>query len=529
MSKGIWTGIFCFVLLAGLSAQQAESKADTLTAEAASGINSVRTHELMPVFNPWLISSNPAGLIFNPELQTGRLHLSYHNSEGDYKRAQEGNELQRFSGSTDSYRKLGKSWVHGGFSYNKSFEKGCNYTLLNDPYRGSPYLLIDTMARNDIYDREYFSFEGELATPLTPWLTWGAGVAMKTGLSSQDRDPRPRNKVVNLDLASGLVLGKEKLSLGVNFLYAYYNEDIEVDIVEENTQHAFFQLHGFERHYSHVAASFNRLYKRSTWGGAAQLSYQGSMLKLVAGGDYRVLEETADDGRKAANASWSYLKNDSELEGSSLKLFTAGSLQHGRFIHHLDADWSRRYLLGTEILQRLEQVGEAGAVDWVDYGRVEKYASMQDKLQLSYHFLLMKDARRPSLQFELGLEDAIFAQEYSQPDRHESFRNRIYSASLMKSFYTGRHEFHLEAGIRSKRNLNEEADFDEESFLTQILHAPDHRYLSSDYHAPRAGIRYAFHPGRLFETINAGVDLEVLRSADDLERTIIMINTGVTF
>ena len=35
------------------------------------------TFDLMSVFNPWLQSTNPAGLRFNPDLDPGRLDLNY--------------------------------------------------------------------------------------------------------------------------------------------------------------------------------------------------------------------------------------------------------------------------------------------------------------------------------------------------------------------------------------------------------------------------------------------------------------------
>ena len=35
------------------------------------------TFEMMPLFNPWLASTNPAGPQFNPEILPGRLDLNY--------------------------------------------------------------------------------------------------------------------------------------------------------------------------------------------------------------------------------------------------------------------------------------------------------------------------------------------------------------------------------------------------------------------------------------------------------------------
>lgn len=520
--------LFLFLLsYAGMSAQEADSL--MRVKEDTSAFVSLSTFELMPLLNPWLMTSNPAGLIFNPDAHPGRLSLDYYGEHGDYKRVQQGNSLNQYSFRTERFKKLRKASVYGKFSYDKSFEKGCVYTNINDPYRGTPYLLIDTSGREDIYDREFFSVRGDISTPVFGAFSWGMGAGLSAGLSSQDRDPRPRNKVLDLDLSQGLLFSIPHFSVGVNLLYAYYNEDIEADIVEEHTQVAFFQLHGFDTYTYHVAASFNRLYKRHTGGGEGQVQIDLGGFNSLFGAKYLYIHETADDGRKAGDASWSYIKNDSELEGKQLEFFNASSFRHGNFLHSLNSGYRKRRMIGTEILQRLEQVGEAGAVDWVEYGREEKYTCSYYDLNIDYSFLLLERGFARNMELKLGVNYYGNEQTYFLPNMDDSYRNRVLSASLAKSFFLGRHELALGAGIKMKENLSASRNFNESSFISEKLLLPDFEYLTSDYKAPWMHISYTLDLDKLFDKYFISSDLSFYQGSNELKRTVINFTTGVIF
>jgi hypothetical protein len=515
-------GIILLALLTGFLVVSAEEP-DSLTYYSPS------TFGLMPVLNPWLNSSNPAGHSFDPAVAPGKMELNYRGEKGPYKRVQQGEEIQQYSLRTERYKRINKISFYGDFSYDKSYEKGVRYSNINDPYRGTPYLLIDTSGRYDIYDREFFTLRGDMALPVFRFLSWGFSADMNAGLSSQDRDPRPRNKVLNLDLSQGLLFSTPHVSLGVNALYSYYNEDIEIDIIEKFVHLAFFQLHGMDSYTYHVASSFNRLYKRNTYGGEGQLSLNVGGLHSLFGTKFLYINERVFDGRKAGNASWSYLKDDSHLEGNELEIFNATSFSHGPMLHSLSARYRMRHMVGAEILQRLEQVGEAGAVDWVDYGQEEKYASRIYDLGIAYSFLILERGFARNLQLDLGVDYLGSEQAYYLPDMDESYQNRIFSAAVRKSFFMGRHEIGLGTGMKLKQNLNASQTFDESGLISGILLLPDFEYLTSDYRAPWLEASYAVSMKRLFDKYFIRTNIAFYRGSNDMDRTIFNFSTGVIF
>jgi len=481
--------ICLFVQALAVVAQESDS-----TVRVASG-----TMELFPVLNPWLATSNPAGMRFNADMDAGDLTLNYNSENGSYKRAQEGDSLESYFLRTSSYKRMKNTWFYGNFQYEKSYERNCNYNLVNDPYRLTPYLLIDTMARNDVYDREFFNLRGDMSTPFARHFSYGLSVNMDVGLAAQDRDPRPRNKVMNLDVSQGFLFTNRGFSLGLNMLYSYYNEDIEADIIEENVQHAFLQLHGFDRYTYHVASSFNRLYQRSTYGGEGQLGLQLGGLHSIFGAKFLYLVETADDGRKAGNASWSYMKNDSELQGNLLSVYNTSTYSHGKFHHYLEVSNTVRYMLGAEIIQRLEQVGEAGAVDWVDYGREEKYGATYSDLAFSYTFLMMKEKYLRNVELNLGMAYREWDQGYYLPDRTESARNREIGGSVKKAFYLGLHEFTIGAGMNARKSLSAIQDPGTENFINEILTRPDFEYKTRNTTGKWISASWAVKLNRIFD------------------------------
>lgn len=495
---------------------------------------SATSFEMMPVMNTWLLSSNPAGHRFNVR-EPGRMSVNYTGETGDFKRAMEGDTLKVYSFKTEKYKRIERTFFYGAFSYDKSFERNVKYTNVNDPYRGTPYLLIDTTGRNDLIDREFFKLKGDISTPLFWRVNWGMSTDMKVGLAAQDRDPRPKNKVMDLGIASGFLVDLSPVRIGFNGLYSYYNEDIEVDIIEKNTQLLFLQMQGFTSFLRHEAASFNRLYQGKSYGGEAQLNVDIGPVNTLFGSKFLYMLETADDGRKAGDASWSYMKGDSELEGNELYLYNRTTLRTGKILQAANASFRESYRIGSEIIQRLEQVGEAGAVDWVDYGKEEKYVSNSYELDMDYAFYTMYDACRKGFEFRLGASYLGGDQSYFLPDMHLDHKSQILRMAIGQSLYVGAHEFTILLSSEAKKNLESSRQFPSEGFISENILYHDYRYLTGDYRMRSVDLAYAVDMNRLFEKYFLRVKVSEYHAQffnprnSGGKRVIFSISTGVIF
>ena len=489
---------------------------------------SLNSFDLIQVLNPWLFSTNPAGLSLNPNILPGKMVLGYHAETGDYKRVQQGENINHYNFQTQRYTKTENTFLYGNFSYDKSFEKGIDYSDVNNPYRGTPYLLIDTIG-NDIYDREFFSLEGKLSTPINHNISWGLSTGLNVGLASQNRDPRPKNKVLNLSVSPGLLFSFSKLNLGFNLLYNYYNEDISISIIEENKQIAFFQLHGLGTNIYHVASSFSRLYKQYSLGGETQVNYRSGNLNSLSGAKLQYIKEIANDGRKAGNASWSCIKNDSELEGIKLEIYNSTIINNNSSIHHFYTNLKINNMLGTEIIQRLETSAESGITNWVTYANEEKYCSTQIDAGFSYNYLKMKEEFFRNYEFKFAVNYHGFEQTYYLPNREEVYKNLMFSLGFDKSFYLSSHIFSISAGFKYKKNISSNQNFEENNFIIDKILLPDFNFLTSNFYAPWFKLSYEIPLNKIFDKYFFMTSVNLYRGNNNQTRTIFNFSTGVIF
>ncbi len=484
--------------------------------------------DIIRLLNPWLSGSNPAGMAFNPELYPGEMKLDYYSEKGDYKQVQHGDKLNSYSFGTRSYSKIGNSLFYGCFNYNKSFEKGTDYTNINDPGRETPYLLTDSIG-GDVYDRELFSIEGKMSTPLGHAIMLGLAGSLDVGLATQDRDPRPMNKVLKLSLSPGLVFSLPSIKIGVNLLYSYYNEDIEIDIIEANKEHDFFQMHGLGTYIFHEARSFNRLYKQNRIGTEGQLNYKHGNINNMSAIKLQYATETADDGRKAGNASWSYIKNDSRLDINSMEAFNTTTISKNSFIHYLDAGLKISGMLGTEIIQRLETSGTTGATNWVTYAEEEKFDASRLDASLAYSLIKMKDLYLRDYEVGFILNYNSYKQSYYIPDRKEGYANISASLDMGRSFYIGRQVLSISCGLKYKRNISASLDFAEDSFFYNELLLPDHIFTTAGYYAPSIDLGWETEINKIFSKYFFNTSIDLYLADNDRHRTIFSFSTGVIF
>ncbi len=486
---------------------------------------------LMPVLNPWLITDNPAGLSQNTILHPGEMNVGFFNESGNFKRVQQGDNMQHYRFETRQYKKIRKTSLYGSFSYDKSFEKGVNYTEVNDPYRGTPYLLIDTVkTTDDTYDREFLKFTGTFSTPLNDKISWGISTHFNVGLASQNRDPRPRNKVLRLSVSPGILFSVSKFHLGLNLVYGYYNEDIEAVIVRENTQMTFFSLHGLGTYVYHVAASYNRLYKQNSLGVNGQVSYRSGAVTSLLGVKFTFLKETTDDGRGEGNASWAHIKNCAELNGVSVNIVHSTVIHQELSLHNFLMNITLRQLLGTEIIQQLmNNPNENYMENWVTFGKDEKYGSYLLKARLSYRFIKLKEGYRTNYSLGGGASFLSSDQVYYLPNQEEKYKNLILLANFDKSFYFNKSILSVSAALRYKRNLSGMLNLTDSTFIVSKLTRPDFEYYTRNYFMPGMELSYEIPLKKIKSNYFIKTQIDFLRANDGRTRTFFNVRTGIIF
>ncbi len=490
---------------------------------------SLHSFEMVQMNNLWLKTSNPAALCYLQDLLPGIINASYLYEDGEFKRVQQGDKLNEFNFNTYSYGKTKKFNVFGGFNYMKGKEKGLDFSDVNDPFRPSPYHLIDTIG-NDNYDREFFSVVGGFSVPLNKKLKFGMSMDFNVGLAVQDLDPRPQNKVFDMDLSPGVIYTMEKFKLGFNLLYKYYNEEIEVKIIQDNADAAFFSTHGLGLAISHESETFNRLQKRNTGGFGVQLEYAKGNLKTLFAGEFLYYEEKNIDARKASGGLWTVEKEDSELKGIQLEISNYTSISKANQMHLFGFELNLNSMIGSEIIQRLE-IAEGEDLDhWEYYGSEEKYDALDIKLNVFYEYLqLRKKDNQRDISFKFFALYHDFSEEYYIPMQKQNFKNLKLGVNLYKSFYATKANFTFGAGASYKQNLDAELSLTDYTFIAEKLLAPDYEYITDAYIAPKVDVAVEFPMKKIFDQYFVKAAIESYIAGKDSSRTIFSISTGVTF
>lgn len=496
----------------------------------SDSLQKVSQHSLELIYaqNLWLNSSNPAALSQMNILLPGIISANYLMEDGTYKRVQQGDNLNYYSLNTYSYSKINDINLYGRFNYDKSFENGLDYSNVNDPFRLTPYQMIDTLG-NDTYDREFFSAAGGLSKPFGERITLGVALDFNVGLSSQNKDPRPQNKVFNMTLTPGVIYSLRKFEFGLNLVYKYYNEEIETTIIQKNTQYRFFTLHGLGQTTSHSARSFNRLYKRSTKGLDFQFSYKNEKIKSLFGADILYYNETAGDGRKAANASWAYIKDDSRLEGIQFDFYTYTSIIREESLHYFGAKLSVNTMLGLEIIQRLEQVNALDLDDWFTYTEEEKYAASEMKIDIFYEFLKMRGLSQKNYSIKVFGNYHNFSQNYYLPNLDENYENLLMGIACSKTVKLRKANLSIGLGFKYKINLNGTQNLGDDNFIAEKIMRPDFEFLTSNYYAPKVELVLEVPMKKIFDQYFIKTTVDVYQGNNGQSRTIFNFSTGVTF
>lgn len=481
----------------------------------------------LEIVSPWFISGNAAGLSQTEDIFPAMLGMAFNQASGDFHDILSGDTKNSYEFSSQSFRNLGRTLLYGSFAYHKSFEKELIFSDVNDPSVNYPYLLVDTVGHGT-YNREFFGLNGAISSPVSERLDWGLSFGLEVGEASQNRDPRPDNKVVKTSISPGLLYKNNHWTVGTNLRYTYYNEDIDVLVVEEGGQAIMFQLHGPGVYGYHVSGSFARLYKQSEFGYGLQAGWSSGNISNLFFSDVFNSRQTVDDGRKGSIATWSAVKNDARLEQLHWNLKNVFSVTKDKNIHQLVAGYGLQTYLGTEFIQLLEKVNETDVEKWVTYGEEQKYYSLQTKAELNYRLISKNDQNRMKSLIDAAVKYQFFREKYYLPDWDQQYANLRLACSFLKLFQFSRQSLSLEMKAVVQFNLDRNQNLDN-NLLFERIFRPEMDYLTENYLSPGVSLGYEVPLKKLFGKFFVKADFDWVRASNGATRTGFGFSTGLMF
>jgi hypothetical protein len=423
---------------------------------------------------------------------------------------------------------MNKTFLYGSFQYSRSAEKKLTFNNTNDPSMNSPYLLVDTVG-NKTFSREFFNVSGIISAPVNDKLTWGLKFDYQVGMAAQNRDPRPKNNVIKTNISPGILFNPGRFRIGANLMYGYYNEDIDVSVVEAEAEQTLFQMHGPGIFGYHSSGSFARLYRKNQLGGGIQSGWARGKIADILYSDYVYSVQTVDDGRRASGATWAAVENDARLCGSNWNLTNVFSINRGEIVHQLKATLNLKSKLGTEFIQRLEKGNETDLERWITYGTEQKYYSLQTNADLNYQLLAKDGNNRMKSLFIAGFDYSSFDEKYFLPNQKLAYSNLMVKSSLLKSFTLSRATVAAELRLSYQFNLEATKNLTVTNFMVQKIYTPEFDYLTEDFLSPGISVTYEIPLQKAFDRYYIKTDVDWYDSAKGANRTIVNFGTGIIF
>ncbi|MEI6274362.1 MAG: DUF6850 family outer membrane beta-barrel protein [Prolixibacteraceae bacterium] len=399
--------------------------------------------------NLWSGTENMTGLIFTSTPNLVGVYAGMDDADGSYHKTMDPSNYQIYSLSTKSYKKIGKYTLYGGFAYNNLLEKGSRWNGTYDPYRGSPYILGDSIS-NSIYRKENYSLTGGVATTLNEHLMIGCKIDYFVGVGAKQKDPRPLNTVVQFLFNPGIIWNKKSYNLGLDLGYLNRQEEISyLQNITDNPDPAFYFFKGFGFYAKEIGTSYSRFQSLSEYFGAIQFEKKQNKNRLISELRFKYGMEQINDGSSAVikqyGGDWKAIDfrlNETAKFGENKKLHTL-LISAGFF----DGD-------GTEYTQ--DKVYKGNIAEYVTIAKNLKFNRRRISGNLRHEFQRLNDSGQLDWSVWSGL--AFLSNEetyYYIPEIFTSkYTNLTGDLSLEKNLYVKSFHFAPRISFSYVQNLN---------------------------------------------------------------------------
>jgi len=412
-------------------------------------VNTFNTFRLLRSVNGWLETENMAGLVFNQPTNIVSFAAGLNKGNGDYHRIREGNKINDYSFSTESFQAQKKRiFLYGKFAYHSVDETGGQWNGTYDPYNGNPYILADSLS-GTTYHKENYNLVGGVGYKLNDRISLGAGVDYYVGVAAKQNDPRPLNTYMRFQFNPALIIATSKYKLGLDIGYKSMKEEIDYDVKRLSFDPSFFTFKGFGFYTRNIGLSYYRLLTAHEFFGGVQfkkkLKSVSTLTELRFNYDVESIEDGGSEIRKLDGGDWrTYCANLKE----QIK-FRKGFTRH-RFtgvFSYFNGD-------GNEISQNIVHEGTSNVSTYVTTGINLKFNRQTISGTVSYNYLKLKDQDHIDWDVTAGINFLNNSEQYFYiPEIFSSgYSNVTGNISLQKNLYFGK--CHLALSLNSGYTSN---------------------------------------------------------------------------
>lgn len=447
-------------------------------------------YEILPAYQPWLETGNAAGLSAYSFPSAGKTFIGTSQESGSFRRPQEAEQINRLYFQSEKYQRMKNSVIYGGFKFTQQWDKNLEFTDVLDPYRGTPYIIGDSIGGN--WKKQLYELSLKAATLklANDKISLGVGLDYKVGSGARHNDPRPLNSSNELSLAPSLIWHlNARNRIGVNGSYRSYKEEVEIEVSSNGGfNYPVYKFMGPGIYMSNIipaSSSFTRNYKAQGFGGALQYDREGGSWKwLSEAGIFRNQEDVTDGISTPIKAG--------KLKETIYHIQTAFIYQPRKLVHRLKFNWKQYDREGQEFFtiresnDKFESIFSPVLTTALVTESGLKYEIIRPDGENNFISLLYAGAGFSGLDNKY-----LFPRSRQIADRTQFAigAKRNWKAGKSNSFLAG-----FDLGYNSR--LSESTDNinmpNTTNFAAEHVFYPDHGYLISDAWNANLMLQYAF-------------------------------------
>ena len=248
----------------------------------------LNSYQLADESQVWRLTGNAAALSLDPETcdssaNRGLAYFDLMHRSGDYRRVQEGGQMNQLSFHAERYQKIGKYlYGYGSFDFDMGRTKDRAWSDVLRSYNSNPYISGSSVPGK--YDHQNFKLVAKLSTVALGHFTYGATLLYKVGDLSRLRDPRSRINLAEYKLAPSVTYSAGQHTLGLALHYDRRKEKLpNMTTVQTDPNLSYYVMTGLENATGTIGGynGYQREYVNHEFGAELDYGFKGSQWRSV--------------------------------------------------------------------------------------------------------------------------------------------------------------------------------------------------------------------------------------------------------
>ncbi|WP_399165446.1 DUF6850 family outer membrane beta-barrel protein [Sunxiuqinia elliptica] len=456
--------------------------------------------------NRWLTTANAAGIFFNTNPRYTSFEGSYELMNGAFHKVHDTDNGNLTKIKAEGYNSINDRLVlYGNFSYQKTNKDSIRWNATYDPYKGSPYIIADTLTGAS-YTYEDYNLQGKAAFQFSDSWIIGGNISYYAAIAAKALDPRPENTVNGIDISPSLIYQTSSFKIGFNIGIHTSKEVIDYKVEKTNFNYSYFYFKGFGFYTRAIDQQTSRYQSQNNLYAALQIENQFNDLKSLTEIQFNKGIQQTDDER---------VKNK-KLYAGDWESTNANFSQHFKWtpnkVTHL-LDFKADFLSGKGIEYTQNKKESGDLTEYITIAKNKKYTQKKLDGKLDYTFLKKHKNGFQNWMIKITTLASHHAEKYYYiPEIFSmSYFNLGTSAMFHKNFYPGK--FHFCPTIKGQyfKNINKKLVLHNDPEITKYqqidLFLADFNYNTTDVFQSEANLKIGYSHGDIKSIDQVYVDI----------------------